>query len=381
MALVMGGWDVVRPLAQAGIRCAVFAPPDDPIHRSRLVAETVPFRDPWREPHHAVDALLAFALRRPVKPVLFPPDDPTLMLAARHRERLAEGFRLPLAPSELIEELVDKSRFARLAQRLDLPVPRSRVLTPGSAGAPAADLVFPIVLKPLHRGDGWTPPAVLAKAERVPTQAELQACWPRLAAARATVLAQEEVPGPETRIESFHAFVRQDGGLAGAFTGRKIRTLPRRYGESSAVEITASADVHDLGRWVLERLALTGPVKMDFKRAPDGRLLLLEVNPRFNLWHLPGARAGVNLPALAYADAVRAQPACAPAPPARPGVRWIDPLLDRRAAREHGLSMVQWLQFVARSDTVSAFAWDDPLPLLRGRVSPALRRRTRRPCA
>ena len=44
-------------------------------------------------------------------------------------------------------------------------------------------------------------------------------------------------------------------------------------------------------------LGLRGVAKLDFKRTAAGELVLLEVNPRFNLWHLPGAVAGVNLPA------------------------------------------------------------------------------------
>jgi hypothetical protein len=41
--------------------------------------------------------------------------------------------------------------------------------------------------------------------------------------------------------------------------------------------------------------------KLDFKRAPDGALRILEFNPRFNLWHYPGALGGGSLPALVHA--------------------------------------------------------------------------------
>jgi hypothetical protein len=71
---------------------------------------------------------------------------------------------------------------------------------------------------------------------------------------------------------------------------------------------------------------LTGGAKLDFKSAPDGRLLLLEINPRFNLWHHLGAVAGVNLPALVYADLVGLpRPATRPA---RAGARRRAPGFD-----------------------------------------------------
>ena len=56
---------------------------------------------------------------------------------------------------------------------------------------------------------------------------------------------------------------------------------------------------------VVARLGFRGVIKLDFKEDErDGCLYLLEANPRFNLWHHPGAIAGVNLPALVYSDLV-----------------------------------------------------------------------------
>jgi ATP-grasp in the biosynthetic pathway with Ter operon len=66
--------------------------------------------------------------------------------------------------------------------------------------------------------------------------------------------------------------------------------------------MTDAGDVRRTGREVVERLALTGVAKLDFKRDLQGNLRLLEINPRFNLWHHRGAIVGVNIPALVYAD-------------------------------------------------------------------------------
>jgi D-aspartate ligase len=88
------------------------------------------------------------------------------------------------------------------------------------------------------------------------------------------------------------------GAIVGEFTGRKIRTFPRDYGHSTAVEIVSLPDVAEVGRDVVARLGVRGVAKLDFKRDDHGRLHLLEINPRFNLWHHPDAVAGVNLPAM-----------------------------------------------------------------------------------
>lgn len=378
-ALVMGGFDVLRPLRLARVRCALFAPPHEPSRRSRHVESALPYADPVREPETVVAALLAYAATQPDKPVLYPANDGVILLASRARERLGRAFHLPLAAPDLVEDLLHKDRFAERAERAGLPVPASRRLRVD--GAPPADLElrYPIVLKPVVRGKPWRHERSDAKALWAADARELATRWEQLAPG-AEVLVQEAVPGPESRIESYHAYVDADGRIAGEFTGRKIRTYPQRFGESTAIEITDEADVTRVGRDVIERLELRGVAKLDFKRAPDGSLALLEINPRFNLWHFPGALAGVNLPAIAHADATGERGAAAPR--LRPGVRWCDPLVDPLAAHAAGLGLRRWARWAASCEAKSGFAWDDPLPLLHrtfGRpIGPQLRRISRR---
>jgi D-aspartate ligase len=203
--------------------------------------------------------------------------------------------------------------------------------------------------------------------------ADWPAVWTRLVGVRSELLVQQLVPGPESAIESYHAYIAASGAIAGEFTGRKIRTYPVDYGLSSAVEITELPDVADLGRDVLRRLGLRGVAKVDFKRDSRRRLHLLEVNPRFNLWHHPAAVAGVNLPALVHADLTGSR-----RPPGRRATRhviWCAPLLDVRAAYATGTPPLAWLRWARRCRAVSGLAWDDPLPFLRGTLWGAVRRR------
>ena len=82
-----------------------------------------------------------------------------------------------------------------------------------------------------------------------------------------------------------------------------------------------------LGRELVAKLNFSGVAKFDFKRAPDGGLHLLEVNPRYNLWHYVGAVAGVNLPALVYGDLLDLpRPALKRA---RAGASWCNITRDR----------------------------------------------------
>jgi predicted ATP-grasp superfamily ATP-dependent carboligase len=298
-------------------------------------------------------------------PVLFYQEDTHLLFVSRHRERLAPAFRFVIPDAALVEDLTDKARFQVLTERLDLPVPPTRRIRPAVEPIPRElGFRFPLIVKPIRRDDAWNSLGG-HKALRIETEQALRDAWPRLARL-GSLLAQEEVAGPESAVESYHVYVDRIGAIAGEFTGRKIRTFPLSCGHSTALTITDAADVAALGRALTAKLNLRGVAKFDFKRAPDGRLHLLEVNPRFNLWHHLGAVAGVNLPALVYAD-LTGQPRPA-ITRARAGVRWCS-VQDFAAARAEGMSMTQWLRFARSCEAKSTLSFDDPMPMLRGSLA------------
>ncbi len=362
-ACVLGDLDLVAPLLMAGVNCAVVAPPGDPARYSRRV-EVVGWADPWSAPEALVEVLLRYARTQQVPPVLFYQTDPYALVVSRHRGELAAAYRFAIPEHELLEQLVDKLRFRSLAQRLGLPVPASSVLDPNDGDPARSSLAFPVLVKPGTRGDArWAGVEPDRKAIRVASVAELVRVWPRLIEFGDKVLVQELVPGPETAIESYHAYSNARHQVIAEFTGQKVRTRPVEYGHTTALTITAAADVAGLGRQITSRLGVHGVVKLDFKRAPDGALLLLEVNPRFNLWHHPGAIAGVNIPALVWAD-VSGQPTPRQRPVARPGVSWCSPW-DLQAALEWGTPLSAWLPWAWRCEAKSMMSPTDPLPFLR----------------
>jgi D-aspartate ligase len=361
-ALVMGDLDVVRPLTLAGVPCALFTTARHPARASRLVAERLPWIDHYAQPDRVISLILAFASRQAEAPVLLPQSDADLLLVSRGRERLSRTTRFLLPPAAVVEDLVDKARFLLLADGLELKVPRSQAVP---AGTPLGDIELPtpLLLKPLLWTPAWRSVTPWGKALRVDSPAQLDEVSRLLAELEIDVLAQELVPGPESRIESYHVYVDPEGRTAGEFTGRKIRTWPPVYGDSSAVEITNAADVLRAGRSVVRALGLVGLAKLDFKRSPAGALHLLEINPRASLWHHPGALAGVNLPALLHADLSGLPRPHVDGP--RPGVRWCHPLRDARSARAQGVPARQWLAFLRACEARSELARDDPLPFLR----------------
>jgi predicted ATP-grasp superfamily ATP-dependent carboligase len=376
LACVIGDMDLVRPLGKSGVRCAVVCDRRSPSRFSRFAAAWIEALDPSSQAEALVERLVDFGMAQDRPRILFYQSDGDLLLVSRYREQLGRAFRFVVPERSLVENLVDKARFRVLAETLDLPVPRSCRLDPASDAMPSEKgLEFPLIVKPLPtRTESWSR-IEPGKALKVDGPEALATLWPRLAEAEIEVLAQELVPGPETRIESYHVYVDAQGAIQGEFTGAKIRTKPVEYGHTTALEITESPN--DAGRQLVERLRLRGVAKFDFKRTHAGDLRLLEINPRFSLWAHPGALAGTNIPALVYADLIgkaRASEACA-------GVTWCTPLQDLLAAQEWGVPLRRWAPWALRCDGKKNLAWDDPGPFAATVLSrrPALPIRRRSP--
>jgi D-aspartate ligase len=360
-AVVLGRIDLVRALGRAGIASVVVADSDDPIRHSRFVTRVIARERLWDDESDPS-----------APPPLFYDSDRALQFVSRNRDRLAQRYRFAIPDGGLLDELLDKGRFLALAERLGLPVPRSAPVAELARGD-GGELRFPVVIKASpYRDARWEQAGLSSKVLRVEDRAALGEVLPRLEATGLELIAQELIPGGEDRVESYHVYVDADGGVAGEFTGRKIRTAPREFGMSTALVTTDAPEVVAIGRETVERLGFRGVAKLDFKLGPDGRRHLLEVNPRFTLWTHVGAIAGVNLPAIVYADlAGRPRP---PVRTARAGVRWIWPRADAAAAREDGTSFPAWLAWALRAEVKGAFVLSDPAPYVVGRLRRALRR-------
>jgi D-aspartate ligase len=359
-AYVLGGIDLVRALGLAGIRSVVLDEPGSFGRHSRFAAGSVDAVDPRRRPRELLEVLLRLGANEAEPPILYYDGDFELLLISRFRTELGERFRFVVPDPELVLDLVDKVRFSDLAARHQLPVPATRVLS-ATGPPPELDLRFPVVVKQATRDSRIWDGLAAAKVVEVHSQDMLRSLWPTFATLGGDLVVQELIPGPESSVESYHVYIDDHGRVRGEFTGKKIRTYPPAFGYSTALMTTDAPDVAELGRQLSARIGLRGVAKFDFKRGPDEKLHLLEINPRFNLWHHLGAKAGVNLPSLVHGDLSGTRPPAANR--ARAGVRWCSPR-DFQAARAAREPLIRWVRWALSVEAKSVGSADDPMPLL-----------------
>lgn len=386
-ACVVGDVSMVRALGRAGIPITLATPDADAgAARSRYLSEVLPTASFEDEPERALADLKEWAIRQPEAPVLFCQGDHDVLAVSRYRDLLSDHMHFLIADADIIEATVDKLLFADLARAKNLPIPPTDAI-------PADQLTekrlrqwrhYPAVIKPDCRKH-WFASTIVRDAGQGPVKAlTLESAnhavelLDRLHAARTDWVLQKLIEGGEERVVSYHSYMRANGEIAAEFTGRKRRTLPRTHGLSSYLELSDDPQLAQLGRDIARRLNLRGVAKMDFKRDPrDEKPYLLEINPRFTLWHHMGAVAGINMPAMMYGDLV---PNYTPVLPRRrrQQVSWVAAWRDIKAARqgapEERISMMQWLREIFEATINEDFCLTDPMPGLWELKSRALRK-------
>jgi predicted ATP-grasp superfamily ATP-dependent carboligase len=371
-ACLLGDISMVRALGKSGIPVAIAtADTSDKSVHSRYCKEVVDVPGWAKDPAATFSALTGWAENQDAKPVLFYQTDTDLLWISRFESQLAKYFRFVIPDSELVLDLVDKSRFFARAGNCGIPIPPTAIISDTRSFREQIDnwSSFPCILKPITRTDAWH--RILSKDKKalhINSHDELTSVLERLQDESAALILQSLVRGGEENVLSYHAYVGKDQEVLVEFTGAKIRTSPRQFGFSTYLEITDDQTVRDLGRDIVKNLGFYGVLKIDFKRDDEsGRLYVLEINPRFNLWHHPGVIAGAPIPAVVYWDCV--DPARIPRfTKARSGVRWMRPRSDLRSFSEYRsaneLSTIKWLYQAIAVDVNEGFEISDLGPVV-----------------
>jgi predicted ATP-grasp superfamily ATP-dependent carboligase len=180
------------------------------------------------------------------------------------------------------------------------------------------------------------------------------------------ILVQELIPGRAENLFSFVGFFR-DGVPVAGFSARRPRQHPMEFGRASTyVEVVNVPELETLATQLLKGIAYSGLAEVEFMYDPKhARFELLEVNPRIWGWHSIAIRAGLDLPYLAYADAVGRK---VDVGPVRDNVKWVRLVTDIPTAVSEiiggRLTVRQYLASVSGDTEFAVLSLSDPLPFL-----------------
>jgi D-aspartate ligase len=373
-AVTVGALNLIRALGRGDFPViAATSLTNKTVFYSRFQDKSYEIKGPTKTPLEFVKALITIGKElAPSMPVLFYNGDADLLCISRNRNKLDNYYRFNMPTPDVIEALVDKSLFIDYAEQFELPIPTAKLvgLDKEINNSITKQFTLPVIVKPISRVDWFDTPLARAfskggKVILVDSRKELDSIISISKEHNVGIIIQEHVQGDESLIVSYHSYVDKKGNILGEYTGRKYRTFPNRFGMSTCVEVCNLPDVLLAGRNIIEKTGLIGVSKLDFKRDPvSGKLYLLEINPRFNLWNYPGAVAGVNLPLIAYNNITgnnlqfNSQ--------IKRNIRWVDGARDRLAYKESGRALAFYFESLFRNyfrrTVYNVWSLDDPVP-------------------
>ena len=250
--------------------------------------------------------------------VLIPTLDSELPAYIKLAGRLAElGIRMFL-PDEAGLRQRAKDRLSEMGEQLGIRVPKSVALSdptriPHLDSEDGGGLRFPLMVKGQFYDAhiAYSPMEVQHHFER------LRAKW------GVPIILQEFVAGEEFDVVCLGD---GDGGLVGSVAMRKMQLTDKgkAWGGVTVADPRLEAFVRD----AMAKLKWRGPCEIEVMRAQeDGRLYLIEINPRFPAWCYLTVGAGRNLPWATVRLALGED--LAPMPPAPAGVMFLRHSFDQ----------------------------------------------------
>ena len=268
---------IIRSLGRSGWR--VIAGDSSPRalgFRSRYCADRFVYPNPLTEAHRFVDAVQRAVAEREVT-LLVPLTDEVICPLVGARDRFVDTCQLAVAETESLESTRNKSETLALAQKLEIPVPPTRIVrTIEDAREAAESLRWPLVVKPsvsrrfdVERGIVETCSVGYAHG---PEQLDEQ----MLAfGGRLDVLLQEYCEGVGHGVE----ILAHEGHVLAAFEHKRLAEIPVSGGASAWRQSVPLDSVRlDYATRLAKALRWTGLMMVEFKVASDSRLM--EINGR-----------------------------------------------------------------------------------------------------
>ena len=241
------------------------------------------------------------------KAVLIPSSDRYVSAIADHREILRDYFML--SPGIVLQGLLAmKQHQYRLA--MDNGMPMSGTAMVGNLeelSAFADEAVYPCVLKPWHFRE-WErlPPghALLnRKVAVVYSTDELIRSYRSVREITPDVIAQEVIEGPDTNKRVYLSCYNEKSERIANAMFRELRCVPVGFGPASVSEPVQDDEADEICDRFLRKIGYSGICEIEVKRdSRDGRVKLIEANPRLSGGGDAAPYAGVDLVWIHYQD-------------------------------------------------------------------------------
>lgn len=369
LSLFDTGLGAIRSLGRLGIPViGIDCDPSMPGFKSKFcTAKLCP------DPVHHSDELIRFLLnegRRLEQPgILFPATDAFVLFLSRYRDDLKKYFRFALPSSNVLEAIVNKRRQYELAEQVGTPYATTFYPeTMEDVQHIKNEVEYPAFIKPYY-GHLWRERfGGNHKGFKIHTPQELVSRFKEIFPTGLQAMVQSLILGPNTNHYKVNVYMSIAGEPLAIFTLRKIHQYPTEFGVGVLVESIRYPELVDLGLKFFKGINYRGIGSIEFKKDErDGKLKMIELNPRLWWQNIQATACGINFPLIQYLDLTGQTPT--PQTEFREGVKWLAAISDFQAFWDYfkrgELSPCSWIRSWIGAKAFSTFAWDDLGPFFK----------------
>jgi predicted ATP-grasp superfamily ATP-dependent carboligase len=238
---------------------------------------------------------LTHYLERNHHDVLIPVHSNDTLLISQYRKNFEPFTSIPLPSYDSMNTLNDKGKLAQIAEELSIPIPKTFLPSKYSSIQEIADKVqYPAVIK-LRNRTSSTGQTYVYNSRDLCTQYKSKI--------KIYDLLPKEYPIIQEYVEGIGygvSFLYNQGDIRAKFTHKRIREYPITGGPSTYRISTKHNKMEAFAELLLTHHHWHGVAMVEFKLTPDGKPILIEVNPRFWGSLNMAIISGVDFPYLLY---------------------------------------------------------------------------------
>lgn len=299
--------------------------------------------------------------------VLIPGHDDTTQLISQHMEMFEDIINIPIPNTEVLIKAFDKYQTMRSAEKIGIPTPETyHVEDEKELKKLSKEVSYPLVVKPNLQRKGYGAYGVTY----VNSFEELTQAVSDAKNEFGDYLIQDFIPGGNEQMRMVNALFDENSNPVAVFTAKKHRTHPMAGGSTTFGESTWDPKLAELGIKLLKAWKWYGVAEIEFKVDPrDGKLKLIEVNPRFWAYMDLPVACGIDFPYLLYKIAIGEN--VVPIKKYRIGVKFVNPIADPLVmlkilakSKNKMDALKDLLTSYKGKKTYGLLSFDDPIPFL-----------------
>jgi len=284
-----------------------------------------------------------------------------------NRAVLSDLFLFNIANNDLLDKISDKYNQYLLAKNAGIQLPKTQVITNKNAinALDLNDFHFPVFIKGLDVTSWREKISGTIKGFPVDSVNDLHCKAIDILEQNVPIVIQEIIKGPDTNHFKYNTYIGTDGQIKAEFTLRKIRQNPIHFGVGAVVESVYDDELVAEGRKLFKNINFMGIGSAEFKRdEQDGKLKLIEINPRYWQQNYLSTACGINFPHINYCDLndipIENNSSF------KNCIKWVNQYMDfdsfLKYRKENNLTFSSWRKSLKGKKVYSDFTWDDPIP-------------------